>query len=239
MDDDEDVNNVVFNDRYLLRRLRRVGLLCGWLIIYINVFRIPSRILRLLLNRAASMRCFSRYPILQSLCASSGCCISGFQKSCQLVASVQPGCCGKAARFLMSCLAGTGRFRLIIILTLWPTLLNSDYSPICISKSVPGSGATSISFLNLERLESGVCKLLAGDSHCFWFFSALLVQLQYDGFHTSNPSCFDGSCWRSPRLWLLRLWSLLLCLSRYLLNGACQSWAALWLLYLIFFYGNS
>ena len=57
MVDDEDVNNV-FNDRYLLRRLRRVGLLRGWLIIYISVFRIPSRIVRLLLNRAASMRCF-------------------------------------------------------------------------------------------------------------------------------------------------------------------------------------
>ena len=58
MDDDEDVNIVVFNDRYLLRRLRRVGILRGWLIIYISVFRIPSRIVRLLLNRAASMRFF-------------------------------------------------------------------------------------------------------------------------------------------------------------------------------------
>ena len=47
--------NVVFNDRY---PLRRVGILRGWLIIYISVFRIPSRIVRLLLNRAASMRCF-------------------------------------------------------------------------------------------------------------------------------------------------------------------------------------
>ena len=118
MDDDEDVNNVVFNDRYLLWWLRRVGLLRGCLIIYISVFCIPSCIVRLLLNRAASMRCFSRYPILQSLCASSCSCISGFQKSCQLVASVRPGCCGKAACCLMSCLAGAGQFRLIIILTL-------------------------------------------------------------------------------------------------------------------------
>ena len=82
-------------------------------------------------------------------------------------------------------------------------------------------------------------KILACDSHCFWFFSALLVQLQDVGFHTSNPSRFDGSFWRSPRLWLLRLRSQLLCLSRCLLNGACQSWLALWLLYLIFFDGNS
>ena len=30
MDDDEDVNNVDFNDRNLLRRLRRVGILRGY-----------------------------------------------------------------------------------------------------------------------------------------------------------------------------------------------------------------
>ena len=118
MDDDEDVNNVVFNDRYLLRRLRRVGNLRGWLIIFISVFRIPICIVWLLLSRAASMRYFYRCPILQSLCASLCHSISGFQKSCQLVASVRPGCCVKAARFLMSCLAGAGRYRLIIILTL-------------------------------------------------------------------------------------------------------------------------
>ena len=69
--------------------------------------------------------------------------------------------------------------------------------------------------------------------------SALLAQLQDDGFHTSDPSRFDGSFWFSLRLWVLRLRSRLLCLSRCLLNGACQLWPALWLLYLIFFNGNS
>ena len=58
MDDDEDVNDVGFDDRNLLRRLRRIGILRGWFIIYISGFRIPNRIGRLLLYRAASIRCF-------------------------------------------------------------------------------------------------------------------------------------------------------------------------------------
>ena len=37
MDDDEDVNDVNFDDRNLLRWLRRIGILRGWLIIYITV----------------------------------------------------------------------------------------------------------------------------------------------------------------------------------------------------------
>ena len=36
------------DDRNLLRRLRRIGILRGWLIIYMCGFRIPSQILRLL-----------------------------------------------------------------------------------------------------------------------------------------------------------------------------------------------
>ena len=114
MDDDEDVNDVDFDGRNLLRQLRRIGILRGWLIIYISVFRIPSSIVRLLLNRAASMRSFSRYPILQSLCTTSCRCISRFQKSSQLVSSVRPGCCVNAARFLISCLSGAGQYLLII-----------------------------------------------------------------------------------------------------------------------------
>ena len=46
--DDEDVNDVDFDHRNLLRRLRRFGILRGWLIIYLSVFLIPSRIVRLL-----------------------------------------------------------------------------------------------------------------------------------------------------------------------------------------------
>ena len=89
------------------------------------------------------------------------------------------------------------------------------------------------------KLERGARIILAGDSQCFWFFSTLLAQLHDDGFHPSNPSCFDGSIWHSPQLWLLRLRSQLLCLSRCLLNGACQSCPALCFLYLIIFTGNS
>ena len=53
--------------------------------------------------------------------------------------------------------------------------LNSDYSRICSSKSVPKSGAASINYLNLER---GARMILAGDSQCFWFFFSLLAQLK-------------------------------------------------------------
>ena len=105
--------------------------------------------------------------------------------------------------------------------------LNSDYSRICNSKSVPKSGAASIYFY---KLECGACIILAGDSQCFCFFSVFLAQLQDDGFHPSIPSLLDGSICHSPRLWLLRLRLQILCLSMYLLNGASQSWPALCLL---------
>ena len=49
VDDDEDVDDDdVYEDRNLLQRLRRIGILHGWLIIYMCGFRIPSRILQLL-----------------------------------------------------------------------------------------------------------------------------------------------------------------------------------------------
>ena len=35
--------------------------------------------------------------------------------------------------------------------------------------------------------------ILAGDSQCFWFFSALLSRLKDDGYRPSNPSLFDKS----------------------------------------------
>ena len=68
--------------------------------------------------------------------------------------------------------------------------LNSDYSRICRSKSVPKSHSASI---NLSDLERGVRMILAGDSQCFWFLSALLAQLKDDGYRPSNPSLFDKS----------------------------------------------
>ena len=52
--------------------------------------------------------------------------------------------------------------------------LNSDYSRLCSSKSVPKSGAASI----LERLERGALVILARDSQCFWFFFSLLAHLK-------------------------------------------------------------
>ena len=68
--------------------------------------------------------------------------------------------------------------------------LNSDYSRICCSKSVPKSLAASITLSDLER---GARMILAGDSQCFWFLSVLLSQLKDDGYHPSNQSLFDKS----------------------------------------------
>ena len=48
MDDDDDVNDDDFDVKILLRRLRRLSILCDWLIMYISGFRIPSCIVRLL-----------------------------------------------------------------------------------------------------------------------------------------------------------------------------------------------
>ena len=48
MDDDDDVNDDDFDVRNLLRRLWRIGILRGWLIIDMSGFRIPSWIVRLL-----------------------------------------------------------------------------------------------------------------------------------------------------------------------------------------------
>ena len=65
--------------------------------------------------------------------------------------------------------------------------LNSDFSHICRSKSVLKSRA------DLERLDRVARMVLAGDSQCFWFLSALLAQLKEDGYRPSNPSLFDKS----------------------------------------------
>ena len=51
----------------------------------------------------------------------------------------------------------------------------------------------SITLADLERLDRVARMILAGDSQCFWFLSALLAQLKEDGYQPSNPSLFDKS----------------------------------------------
>ena len=90
--------------------------------------------------------------------------------------------------------------------------LNSDYSHLCSSKSVLKSGAASI----LERLERGARVILARDSQCFWFFFSFLAHLKNEGqrvpIHLTRLFLTSVSP-HSPRLWLLRLRSWLICLS--------------------------
>ena len=71
--------------------------------------------------------------------------------------------------------------------------LNSNFSRICRSRSVSKSRMVSVSLADLERFDRVARMILAGDSQCFWFLSALLVQLKEDGYQPSNPSLFDKS----------------------------------------------
>ena len=71
--------------------------------------------------------------------------------------------------------------------------LNSDLARICRSRSVSKSCMASVSLADLERLNRVARMILAGDSQCYWFLSALLVQLKEDGYQPSNPSLFDKS----------------------------------------------
>ena len=71
--------------------------------------------------------------------------------------------------------------------------INSDFSRICRSKSVPKSRMASVSLADLECLDRVARMVLAGDSQCFWFLSALLAQLKEDGYKPSNPTLFDKS----------------------------------------------
>ena len=71
--------------------------------------------------------------------------------------------------------------------------INSDFARICRSISVAKSRKASVSLADLERLDRVSRMILAGDSQCYWFLSALLVQLKEDGYQPSNPSLFDKS----------------------------------------------
>ena len=71
--------------------------------------------------------------------------------------------------------------------------LNSDFARIYRSRSVSKSRMASVSLADLERLDRVARMILAGDSQCYWFLSALLVQLKEDGYQPSNPSLFDKS----------------------------------------------
>ena len=51
----------------------------------------------------------------------------------------------------------------------------------------------SVSLSDLERLDHVARMVIAGDSQCYWFLSALLTQSKEDGYTPSNPVRFDKS----------------------------------------------
>ena len=179
MDDDEDVNDD-FDDRNLLRRLRRLGFLRGWLIIYMCGFRIPSLILR----RCQYEEFFSVSDPPEP--------VRKFMNLSPRISEIQPTSSERAARLSRE---SRPLFKILPLRCRAVSIgddsvfcdqrfLNSDYSRTCSSKSVPKSGAASI-------LERGARVILARDSQCFWFFFSLLAHLKDEGYHPSNPSLFD------------------------------------------------
>ena len=122
----------------------------GWLIIYFSVFRIPSRIVRLLLNRAASMRCFFSVSDPPEP-------VRIFMSLYQRISEILPISSERAARLLRQSrplfYVLPRRRRTVAIDNNSDFVTNSsqlDYLPIWISKSVPGFGAASISFLTFR-----------------------------------------------------------------------------------------
>ena len=101
--------------------------------------------------------------------------------------------------------------------------INSDFARICRSKSVSKSRMASVSLADLERLDRVSRMVLAGDSQCFWFLSALLVQLKEDDCQPSNPSLFDKSI-SSLSSALATQTNVASCLSEFITAKRCESY---------------
>ena len=104
MDDDDD-----FDVRNLLRRRWRIGILLCWLIIDMSGFPHSKP------DSAASIKPRCKYEEFFSVSdpPEPVCNFMTYWR----ISEIQPGCCVKAAHFLISCLSGAERYRSIIILT--------------------------------------------------------------------------------------------------------------------------
>ena len=74
-----------------------------------------------------------------------------------------------------------------------PLSLNSDFSRLAENKCVSTRRAGTISFFEMERMESSTCSLLEANSYSLWLLSGLLLQLKWDGFAPSDPALLDSA----------------------------------------------
>ena len=69
--------------------------------------------------------------------------------------------------------------------------VNSDFSRISRQKTILKSRASSVSLLDLEKLDRASRSLIGGQSQSFWLLSSLLAQLRDEDFKPADPSLFD------------------------------------------------
>ena len=200
-DDDEDVDDDDndFEDRESVAGLRRMDIFSGWLIIYIYDCFPHSKP-----DTAASVKPRCGYEEFFSVSDPPEP-ARKFMKLYPRVSEIQSTSSERAARLSRE---SRPLFKILPLRRRAVSIgddsdfcnqrfLNSDYSRICRSKSVPKSRAASI---NLSDLERGARMILAGDSQHFWFLSALLARLKDDGYRPSNPSLFTRVSPYSPLL---------------------------------------
>ena len=74
---------------------------------------------------------------------------------------------------------------------MWFLFVNPDFSRISKNKSILKTRASSVSLVDLEKLDRGSRTILAGDSQCFWLLSSLLAQLRDESYKPADPALFD------------------------------------------------
>ena len=71
------------------------------------------------------------------------------------------------------------------------TAINPDFSRLTDNKTVSNKRWGSITFLEMERMESVSRSLLEGNSYSLWLMSGLLSQLKQAGFNPPDPALFN------------------------------------------------
>ena len=66
-------------------------------------------------------------------------------------------------------------------------------------KTILQSRLSSLSLVQLEKIERAGKPVIAGDSQCFWLLSSLLARLKEDGFIPLTPLYLIRISWRCLR----------------------------------------
>ena len=71
--------------------------------------------------------------------------------------------------------------------------VNPDFSCLAENKAISTKQMGTISFFEMERMESSTRSLLEANSYSLWLLSGLLSQFKRDGFDPSDPALFDSA----------------------------------------------